>query len=292
LPPLEGGYHFGMTKTAPFAALALFVATVGGTPLGAQTAAPTPAAASSPASQSSSEKLRENPKAQYLLVKTVVGQSIGVVDARARAIEPAGYNLLKYCWTAENVMGDWAERAGLAGEMVTRALEARSWQRDLVRAGYTEAVVAEAIGKYEAMLLESGFAEAGRARAVERLVGELDALRRATPGATEVRAVERCERERRSLGLNVVTVPEGGRARFMPYVLHQLCHAQQLDADDPVRCDYWMNGKADGPTGFAGETVYSVRWSDGTTANGRFDPEQSRATNNTVTLRLRLPKTK
>jgi hypothetical protein len=195
-----------MTKTAPFAALALFVATVGGTTVFAQTAVPTAATASSPAaSQSSSEKLRENPKLQYLLVKTVVGQSIGVVDARARAIEPAGYNLLKYCWTAENVMGDWVERAGLAGEMVTRALEARSWQRDLVRAGYTEAVVAEAIGKYEAMLLESGFAEAGRARAVERLVGELDALRRATPGATEIHAVERCERERRSLGLNVVT---------------------------------------------------------------------------------------
>jgi hypothetical protein len=74
----------------------------------------------------------------------------------------------------------------------------------------------------------------------------------------------------------------------MPYVLHQVCQAQQLNADDPVRCDYWMFGKTDKPMSFAGETVYSVRWLDGSTANGRFDPEQSRSTG-TVTLRLRPP---
>ena len=80
-----------------------------------------------------------------------------------------------------------------------------------------------------------------------------------------------------------------GRARFVPYVLHQICQTQQLDADDPVRCDYWMNGKTDGPMSFAGETVYYVRWADGATASGRFDPEQSRS-DGTVTLRLKVQK--
>ena len=84
-------------------------------------------------------------------------------------------------------------------------------------------------------------------------------------------------------------MPPDGRARFMPWVLHQICQAQQLNPDDPIRCDYWMYGKTDKPTSFAGETVYSVRWLDGSTANGRFDPELSRSTG-TVTLRLRLPK--
>ena len=83
--------------------------------------------------------MRDNPTAQYVLVKTVVGQAMGVVDARAVPAEPEGYNLLKYCWTAENVLGDWAERAGLTGAMIVRALETRSWQRDLARAGYPEA---------------------------------------------------------------------------------------------------------------------------------------------------------
>jgi hypothetical protein len=50
-----------------------------------------------------------------------------------------------------------------------------------------------------------------------------------------------------------------------------------------------MFGKPDKPMSFAGETVYSVRWLDGSTANGRFDPEQSRSAG-TVTLRLRPPK--
>ena len=272
-----------MEKTAAIALLAF----LGATSAVAQTER---SAESQPvAVQSSSEKVRENPAAQYVLVKTVVGQVTGVVDARARPLEPDGYNLLKYCWTPENVLGDWAERAGLAGAMVVGALETRSWQRDLARAGYPEGPAAEAIGRYEAALVSAGFTDAARARAVDALVAELDGLRLKTPGTAQVRAIARCERERRSLALNYATAPEDGRARFMPYVLHQVCQAQQLNADDPVRCDYWMYGKTGKPMSFAGETVYSVRWLDGSTANGRFDPEQSRSVG-TVTLRLRAPK--
>ena len=47
--------------------------------------------------QSSSERVRDNPSSQYVLIKTVVGQSIGVVDMRALPVESEGYNLLKYC---------------------------------------------------------------------------------------------------------------------------------------------------------------------------------------------------
>jgi hypothetical protein len=272
-----------MKKTAAIALMACLSAT----PAAAQPERSSEAA--KPATvQSSSEKVRDNPAAQYVLVKTVVGQVMGVVDARATSIEPEGYNLLKYCWTAENVLGDWAERAGLTGAMVVRALETRSWQRDLARAGYPEGPAAEAIGHYEAMLVSAGFTEAARGRAVDALVVELDGLRLKAPGAAQVRAIHRCDGQRRSLALNYTTAPEDGRVRFMPYVLHQICQAQQLNADDPIRCDYWMYGKTDKPMSFAGETVYSVRWVDGSTANGRFDPEQSRSAG-TVTLRLRPP---
>ena len=187
-----------MKKTAAIALMACLSAT----PAGAQVERP-PAERSSEAAkpatvQSSSEKVRDNPSAQYVLVKTVVGQVMGVVDARATSIEPEGYNLLKYCWTAENVLGDWAERAGLTGAMVVRALETRSWQRDLARAGYPETPTAEAIGRYEAMLVSAGFTDAARARAVDSLVVDLDELRRKTPGAAQVRAVHRCDGQRRS----------------------------------------------------------------------------------------------
>lgn len=240
--------------------------------------------------RSSAEIVRDNPPAQYLLIKTVVGKTLGTVDARAEPIEPEGYNLLKYCWTEASVLGDWAERAGLTGQMAARALETLSWQRDLARAGYPAESLAQAIGRYEAMLVSSEFTEAARQRALEALVGELDGIKRTTTGAPQaVRATPRCEGQGKSLDLNYKTAPPDGRARFIPYLLHQVCQAQQLDADDPVRCSYWLNGKPDSPMAFAGETVYRVRWPDGTMAGGRFDPDSLRSAG-IVTLRQPPPK--
>src|SRR5262249_42726481 len=132
---------------------------------------------------SSSAKVRDNPVAQYVLVKTVVGKTLGAIDARAEPIDPEGYNLLKYCWMPANVLGDWAEPAGLTGQMVVRSLETLSWQRDLVRAGYPADSVAQAIGYYEATLVAAGFTDAARTLALEALTGELDGIRHRTPGA-------------------------------------------------------------------------------------------------------------
>ncbi len=244
--------------------------------------------ANSPAAppQTSSERVRDNPSSQYVLIKTVVGQSIGVVDARALPVEPEGYNLLKYCWAVGNVLGDWAEHAGLTGAMVTRALETHSWARDLERAGYPSVPVGEAIGQYEAALIATGFTDAGRERALDALTARLEEIRRGATGAAKVFKTNRCGRQLRNMALNHKTAPEGGRVRFIPYVLHQICLGQNLDANDAVRCDYWMSAKAEGPMSFAGEMVYSARWPDGVVANGRFDPDASRSVG-TVTLRQR-----
>lgn len=273
-----------MTKAATFAVLALLAAA----PAWAQTAAQTavPATTEPAVLQSSSERVRDNPAPQYMLIKSVTAQVIGTIDARALPVEPEGYNLLKYCWTSANLLGDWSEHAGLTGEMVARALETYSWARDLGRAGYPEAAVAEAIGHYEAALVAAGFTEAARDRALDALVGTLEEIRRGAPGAAKIFKVNRCGRELRSMALNHKTAPEGGRARFIPYVLHRICSAQQLNPDDPVRCDYWMNAKTDGPMSFAGPMVYSVRWPDGTVATGQFDPDSSRDVGG-VTLRER-----
>jgi hypothetical protein len=269
-----------MTKTAIFAVLVLLAAM----PCQAQTAVPV---TTEPAVlQSSSERVRDNPAPQYMLIKSVAAQVIGTVDARALPVEPEGYNLLKYCWTSANLLGDWSEHAGLTGEMAARAMETYSWARDLGRAGYPAAAVAEAIGQYEAALVAAGFTDAARDRALEPLVSTLEEIRRGAPGAAKIFKVNRCGREIRSMALNHKTAPEGGRARFIPYVLHRICSAQQLNPDDPVRCDYWMNAKTDGPMSFAGPMVYSVRWPDGTVATGQFDPDSSRDVGS-VTLRER-----
>lgn len=284
-------------KTVAFVLLALLAAVpaqaqLQGPPLSSlRTEPPGPptnaqAAATPLIALSSSAKVRETPGVQYLLMKTVVAQSIGVLKTRALPVESGGYNLLKYCWTPANVLGEWGESAGLTGEMVVRALETLSWSRDLVRSGYPEAQVAEVIGNYEAALVAATFADAARARALEGLRAELEGLQMRTPGTSEIMARERCNQQPSSFGLNVATAPEGGRARFIPYVLHQFCLAQQIDPGDGVRCDYWQSAKGEGPTSFAGETVYSVSWPDNTVVMGRFNPDEQR-TDGTVTLRQR-----
>ena len=91
---------------------------------------------------SSSEKVRENPGVQYLLIKTVVGQSIGVVEDAGAAGRAEGYNLLKYCWTVGNVLGDWAEQFGPDRRDGRAGAGNPSWARDLERGGYPEAPVA------------------------------------------------------------------------------------------------------------------------------------------------------
>jgi hypothetical protein len=235
---------------------------------------------------SSSEKVRENPGVQYLLMKTVVARSIGVLKTRALPVEAGGYNLLKYCWTPANVLGEWGESSGQTGEMAVRALETLSWARDLARAGYPEAPVAEAIGRYEAALIAATFADATRTRALDALRAELEALQMRTPGSSEIVARARCNQQPSSFALNVATAPEGGRPRFIPYVLHQFCLAQQLDPADAVRCDYWKSAKAEAPMSFAGETVYSVTWPENVVTTGRFNPDEQRSTG-TVTLRQR-----
>lgn len=235
---------------------------------------------------SSSEKARENPAVQYLLMKTVVAKSIGVLKTRALPVEAGGYNLLKYCWTPYNVLGDWGESSGLTGEMAVRALETLSWARDLARAGYPETPVAEAIGRYEAALVAAGFTEAARTRALDALRIELVALQMRSPGSSEIVARPRCNQQPASFALNVATAPEEGRPRFIPYVLHQFCLAQQLDPADAVRCDYWKSAKPDAPMSFAGETVYSVNWPENVVTTGRFNPDEQRSTG-TVTLRQR-----
>lgn len=241
-------------------------------------------AAMAQSSATSSEKVRNNPAAQYVLVKTVVGKAMETIDARAQELEPENYNLLKYCWNAQNVLGDWAGRADLTGRMVVGALQSLSWERDLVRAGYPAADVAHAVGDYEAGLVAAGFTDSARTAALKGLVTALDGLRHGHPGAVPVRAVPHCRIDAKALSLAYRLVPDDGEARFIPGILHQICQAQQLDGDDPLRCDYWLPGTKDGPMVFAGKTLFSVRWPDGAVAEGRFDPEGQRK-DGKVTLR-------
>src|SRR4030081_3552534 len=76
------GYYPAMTRTAAIALLALLTATPswGQAPVGQSS---NRAETATPIVQSSSEKVRDNPANQYILVKTVVGKVIGTIDVGA-----------------------------------------------------------------------------------------------------------------------------------------------------------------------------------------------------------------
>ena len=91
-----------------------------------------------------------------MLIKIVVGQTGGTGGRVIPTAHPDGYDVLAYCWSPYNVLGDWAERSGLTGRMVVLAHETLAWARDLVRVGYPAEPLATAIGHYEAAMIASG----------------------------------------------------------------------------------------------------------------------------------------
>ena len=229
------------------------------------------AAAQTANPQTSSERVTADPSGQYVLIKTVVGQTGGTGGRVIPTAHPDGYDVLAYCWSPYNVLGDWAERSGLTGRMVVLAHETLAWARDLVRVGYPAEPLATAIGHYEAAMIASGLTEAARQRAIDALRSELETIARGATGAAKTRKYGGCAGPGSAVQLRYQTVPKEGRAWFIPRPLREICIAQQLDPDDSTRCDYWAAAKEAEPHFFVGEIAWLVRWPDATVARGNFD---------------------
>lgn len=233
--------------------------------------------------RTSSERIVADPAGQYLLIKTLMAQR-GIAGRPNPLTDPEGYDLLGYCWTPAAVLGDWAERSGLAGRMIVMALETRAWARDLGRGGYPAAPLTAAIGNYEVAMIAAGLADSARERALDALLSELATAGRTAPGAIKARRQSGCQGHGATVQLRHRTVPKEGRAWFVARPLHEICRAQQLDADDFTRCDYWAAAREAEPLAFAGEIAWLARWPDDTVARGTFD-SRTAGENGIVTLR-------
>ena len=234
-------------------------------PAGAQTAS------QATVSQTSSARVAADPAGQYLLIKTVVTQGGAIAGRPNPTANPQGYDVLAYCWTPYFVFGDWAERSGLSGRMLVMARETLAWARDLGRGGYPAEPLNTAIGHYEAAMLASGLTDAARERAVDAFRSELETVARSAVGAVKTRKQGGCGGPGSAVQLRYQTAPKEGRAWFIAKPLHDICRAQQLDADDFTRCDYWAAAKESEPLAFVGEIAWLARWVDGTVARGTFD---------------------
>jgi hypothetical protein len=229
-----------------------------------------------PETRMSSERVTADPSAQYVLIKTLLAPKPAIAALPAARGDPEGYDLAGHCWATDYWLGDWAERAGLAGRLATLAMETLAWSRELERSGYPAAGLSQTIGRYEADMVAAGATDAARERGLKTISAELEALRRTTPGAVKTRITRGCGGLMpRAVQLRYRTVPKDGRAWFVPKLLHEICRAQQLDSDDSTRCDYWMESKGDEPRHFVGETMWLARWPDGVIARGEFDPRST-----------------
>lgn len=248
-----------------------------------------PAMAQTAIPQTSSARVAADPAGQYVLIKTVVAHASDVAGKPSPMANPQGYDVQGYCWAPYAVLGDWAGRSGLTGRMVVLAMETLSWARDLGRGGYPARPLNAAIGNYEAAMVSSGLTDAARERAVDAFRSELEAAARSAPGAVKTRKQGDCGGPGAAVQLRYQTVPKEGRAWFIAKPLHDICRAQQIDADDPARCDYWAAPTETAPLAFAGDVAWLARWTDGTVAHGTFD-SRTAAETGIVTLRQTVQK--
>jgi hypothetical protein len=221
-------------------------------------------------SRPSSERVKADPAGQYVLIKSVAA-TLPAPARRTPRGDPDGYDLAGYCWAPEYVMGDWAKPADLAGRLLMVAMETTVWSRELAVRGFPVKPLSEAIGRYEGAMVAAGATDAARQRGHEALVAELEALRRASPGAPRVQLSAGCSGPTLAVQLRYKTVPEGGRARFIAKALHEICRVQGIDANDSTRCDYWLENPEAEPRFFMGDYVWSARWPDDRVVQGEFD---------------------
>lgn len=241
-----------------------------------EAAAQAPPPPREPDPRTSSQRVAADPAGQYLLIRKVVVSALPAASKGPLPDVPEGYDVARYCWTPYYVMGDWGKKGGLTSALVVLALEAEQWKRDLGRGGYPAQPLAEAIGRYEAGMLAAGASFDARTKGLPAFQAELENLRRATPGAAKTRLFGGCGGPGPAVQLQFKTQPEGGKPLFIAKTLHAICRAQDVEADDPARCDYWLESDEKEPLFFNGEIVWVVRWMDGTVARGEFDSYKSR----------------
>jgi hypothetical protein len=266
-----------LRRSLPFHLLlsagALCAAFVAG-PFCLEAAAQAPPPILAPDPKPSSQRVAADPQGQYLLIKKVVLQALAAPSRAPLPDESDGYDIARYCWMPFHVMGDWATKAALTGGLLVLALEAEQWKRDLERGGYPLKPLTEAIGRYEAGMIAAGASAEARAHSLKIFGSELETIRRTSPGAIRTRMFGGCGGPGPAVQLRFKTIPDGGKPRFIAKPLYDFCRAQEIEADDPDRCDYWMESSDTEPRFFLGEVVWFARWPDGPVARGEFDADK------------------
>jgi hypothetical protein len=241
--------------------------------------------------QTSSGLVASNPEQQYYVVK----RSLQAMYDRGEIgghFSPGDeqYDLV-LCLDIYDYLGPFDEADRKIGDLAYLAMEIVIWRNDLKSLGYPEQVWRPKLIEYESQQLNAVVHSASRidkfdvstVRLQKQLVAALNDFRRQSrQSLKEVVAEGGCGAG--EISVHVSLEPRNGRVFFIPLFFYQLCQMQQLDPDNPDRCDRWHEA-LDGQLAYlAGYYRYLARWPDGATRKGTISVKVNDA-DKTVVIR-------
>ncbi|HKD06112.1 MAG TPA: hypothetical protein VKB79_09440 [Bryobacteraceae bacterium] len=225
--------------------------------------------------QTSSGLVDSNPKEQYYVIKRSLQAMYDRGEIRSHILPADDKYDLVLCLEVVNYLGPFEKANSLTGDLTYLALEIVIWRSDLKALGYPEEVWRPRLIEYEGRQLNAIVQGSSGSddnvvisvRWQKDLVAALNGYRRQSrPSLKEVVARGGCGAG--EISVRVSLEPRNGRVFFIPVFFYQLCQMQQLDPDNPDRCDRWHEALDGQLTYLAGYYRYLARWPDGATRKG------------------------
>lgn len=229
------------------------------------------------AAQSSTARVKADPKAAYALVKRLIPE-VPDVAARLKDPEAARDGTSKWSYGCPIVTLPTGSGADGFDLLVDVGLLSVLHRAEIVKLGYPKKEVDRIMDGVEAKLLAGAVAEIqGKAEASSYYgvrqksewptVAAFARVRSGSKGRmTPIVVPEECFDE--GFEKAIRSRPEGGSLQLLPDFAARFCKAQGLDPGDPAACDRWSDATVEASAGHWGEHRYRITWPDGREATG------------------------
>jgi hypothetical protein len=213
--------------------------------------------------------LRSDAEAQYLTLKRTFQKLFDEGTIRLTVLRDNGAVDLADCATGSSFLGigEGSNISSRTRQLADLAYEVVRLKKLAAQLGYPEAAWRPALRQIEEQGQVRFDPFAGRH--LETMRAALDAYRRGSaPALPKVAVVGGCGEG--EVGIRIATRPANGRVRLIPVFFHKLCEVQEIDPEDPRRCDHWREPAEGALLDVSGDYVYQATWPDGARRSGRM----------------------
>ncbi len=228
--------------------------------------------------QDISTAIRQDPKTAYYNVKRLYvqfWQPSAPPKSAPGTTQPKEVDL-ESCERGSEFLA--AEPTGneLAKQFADLAAEIVQWRWQLRQIGYPENVWRPMLIRFEdqqiAIATQSGKLDTQNGQVyrnfAKQLAQSLNGYAQTHPGFPK--AIVEGECGAGAFSVRFSTEPPGGRISIIPQFWYMLCEASKIDPSNPKTCNKWHDVvTTEEPV--SGGYVYTVRWPDGTSTEGRID---------------------